>query len=83
MSWSRARPQLHGVDGQMTGRWRPALRGRAAFEVGAGGWRAALKPGIRLRPRLEKRKLPWTWMALSTDHISLYLPLKTLGNADF
>lgn len=37
-----------GVE-QMTGRWRPAFRARAAFEVKAGWWRqTALKSGTGL-----------------------------------
>lgn len=67
----------------MTDRWRPAPRGGAAFEVRAGWQSAALKPGIRLRWRLEKRAGHWTWTALSTDPLSLYLPLINSGNADF
>lgn len=67
----------------MTDRWRPASGGGAAFEVRAGWRRAAPQPGIRLRLRLEKRAEHWTWTALSTDHISLYLPLINSSHADF
>lgn len=74
---------MRGVDGPRPGRWRPAVRGRAAFEVRAGWRRTAPKPGIRQRLRLERRTLPRTWRALSIDYVSLYLPLITLDNADF
>lgn len=70
-------------DEQMTGRWRPAFRGRAAFEVRAGWWRqTALKSGTGLRSRLAKRTLHCTWTVLSTDHVFISL-LQTPDNADF
>ncbi|KAG8517161.1 Major histocompatibility complex class I-related gene protein, partial [Galemys pyrenaicus] len=54
----------HRLDGQMTGRWRPAFRDRTAFEVRA-GWRECLFPS-RVRLRLRTLII-----------FSLYFPLGT------
>lgn len=60
-----------------------AFGGRAAWEVRAGRWSTAPKPGMRLRLRLKERTVAWTGTPLATDRIFLFLPLVTRDNADF